>query len=56
MSFFAKNNTENDYFDQRLECAAPKRWLKYITPKVVFKTVPTLGKNYRKKLVKTLNV
>ena len=20
------------YFDQRLECAAPKRWLKYTTP------------------------
>ena len=56
MSFFAKNNAENDYFDQRLECALPKRWSKYTTPKVVLKTVPTLGKNSIKKLVKTLNV
>ena len=22
---------ENDYFDQRLECEAPKRWSKYTT-------------------------
>ena len=24
-------NTENDYFNQRLECAAPKRWSKFTT-------------------------
>ena len=24
-------NAENDYFDQRLECAATKRWSKYTT-------------------------
>ena len=24
-------NAENDYFNQRLGCAAPKRWLKYTT-------------------------
>ena len=24
-------NAENDYFDWRLECAAPKRWSKYTT-------------------------
>ena len=32
--FFCSKNAENDYFDQRLECAAPKRWLKYTTGKV----------------------
>ena len=26
-------NAENDYFDWRLECAAPKRWSKYTTIK-----------------------
>ena len=26
-----RNNAENDYFDQRLECAAPKRLAKYTT-------------------------
>ena len=26
-------NAENDYFDQLLECAAPKRWLNYTTTK-----------------------
>ena len=26
---FLQKNAENDYFDQRLECAAPKSWLKY---------------------------
>ena len=30
-SFFAQKKAENDYFDQRLGCAAPKRWLKYST-------------------------
>ena len=25
------NNAENNYFDQRLECAAPKRWSKCTT-------------------------
>ena len=28
---FSLSSAENDYFDQRLECAAPKRWLKYTT-------------------------
>ena len=28
---FAIKNAENDYFDQGLECAAPKRWSKYTT-------------------------
>ena len=28
LSFIAKN-AENDYFDQRLACAAPKHWSKY---------------------------
>ena len=28
---FCSKNAENDYFDQRLECAAPKRWSKYTT-------------------------
>ena len=27
----ALQNAENDCFDQRLECAVPKRWLKYTT-------------------------
>ena len=31
---FCRKNAENDYFDQRLECAAPKRWSKYTTPGV----------------------
>ena len=26
-----KQNAENDYFYQRLECTTPKRWLKYTT-------------------------
>ena len=28
---FLQKNTENDYFNQCLECAAPKRWSKYTT-------------------------
>ena len=28
---FSTKNAENDYFDQSLECAAPKRWSKYTT-------------------------
>ena len=28
-------STKNDYFDQRLECAAPKRWSKYTTLKII---------------------
>ena len=28
---FCTKYAENDYFDQRLECAAPKRWSKYTT-------------------------
>ena len=28
---FGVKNAENDYFDQCLECAAPKRWSKYTT-------------------------
>ena len=31
LSFFAEKNAENDYFDHRLDCAAPKRWSKYLT-------------------------
>ena len=30
-SSFLQKTAENDYFDQRLECAAPKRWSKYTT-------------------------
>ena len=28
---FCTKNAENDYFDQRLECTAPKCWSKYTT-------------------------
>ena len=28
---FCSKNAENDYFDQHLECAAPKRWSKNTT-------------------------
>ena len=28
---FCRKNAENDYFNQCLECAAPKRWSKYTT-------------------------
>ena len=28
---FSTKTCENDYFDQRLGCAAPKRWSKYTT-------------------------
>ena len=28
---FSTKNAENDFFNQRLECAAPKRWSKYTT-------------------------
>ena len=43
---FAEKNAENDYFDQRLECAAPKRWSKYTTflrsnLKPIFHTINT---------------
>ena len=31
LSFFSKENAENDCLDQRLEYAAPKRWWKYTT-------------------------
>ena len=31
LKLFCSKNAENDYFDQRLECAAPKRWSKYTT-------------------------
>ena len=31
---FCTKNAENDYFDQRLECAATKRWSKYTTSKL----------------------
>ena len=34
---FNTKNAENDYFDQRLECAAPKCWSKYTT--AVFKYI-----------------
>ena len=36
-SAFYHKNAENYYFDQRLGCKAPKRWLKYTT--VVIETV-----------------
>ena len=29
---YSTKNNENYYFNQRLGCAAPKRWLKYTTP------------------------
>ena len=29
---FCSKNAENDYFDQHLDCAAPKRWSKYTSP------------------------
>ena len=32
LKLFCSKNAENDYFDQRLECAAPKCWSKYTTP------------------------
>ena len=28
---FSTKNAENDYFNQHLECAVPKRWSKYTT-------------------------
>ena len=31
LNLFCLKNAENDYFDQRLECAAPKLWSKYTT-------------------------
>ena len=31
-TFFALKNAENDYFHQRLGCAALKYWWKYTTP------------------------
>ena len=31
---FCSKNAENEYFDQGLECAAPKRWSKYTTMNV----------------------
>ena len=31
LELFCRKNSENDYFDQHLECAAPKRWSKYTT-------------------------
>ena len=31
LRFFCSKNPENVYFNQRLECAAPKRWSKYTT-------------------------
>ena len=39
----SKNN-ENGHFDQRLECAAPKRWWKYTT-KVVYMKKINIGEN-----------
>ena len=34
LKLFSTKNAENDYFNQRSECAVPKRWSKYTT--VVF--------------------
>ena len=31
LKLYSTKNAENDYFDQLLECAAPKRWWKYTT-------------------------
>ena len=31
MFAFSTKNAENYYFNQRLGCAAPKRWIKYTT-------------------------
>ena len=31
LELFNLKNAENDYFNQHLECAAPKRWSKYTT-------------------------
>ena len=31
LQLFSTKNAENEDFDQRLGCAAPKRWLKYTT-------------------------
>ena len=39
---FLQKNAENDYFDQRLECAAPKRWSKYTTLSLVFPNNKTI--------------
>ena len=33
---FWEKNAEYDYFDQRLECAVPKRWSKYTTDITLF--------------------
>ena len=34
LKLFSSKNAENDYFDQRLKWAAPKRWSKYTTDRV----------------------
>ena len=34
-SYYSTKNAENDYFDQRLGCAAPKRWWKYTTARAM---------------------
>ena len=31
LKLFCTKNAQNDYIDQRLECAAPKGWWKYTT-------------------------
>ena len=31
LKLLSTKNAEKDYFDQRLECAVPKRWSKYTT-------------------------
>ena len=41
---FTVKNAENDYFDQPLECAAPKRWSKYTTPTVSLINLDFVGK------------
>ena len=40
-----QKNIKIVYFDQRFGCAAPKRWLKYTTPKT---SLVLLGKTIKK--------
>ena len=51
---FSKNNAENDCFDQRLECAAPKRWSKNTTNKTGPKTLETVSFLWASQHVKNL--
>ena len=45
---FSTKNAENDCFNQRLECAAPKRWSKYTAPTSIQPTIrPRIMAEYR---------